>query len=390
MTASSLLFVLAPALTLAADSAADAVTLRDGAVVLGQVVEPATPGTLRVLVRRAWARDHVPDWARRWEAAEAPRLLQARRQRRERLEAWRRERRPEPGRDDPIGSWIDAELARLGDDQPAETPLMLVELPRAGVKAVTRRPDELGRRLRQGWLAGFADVETKVPEDLTSALEGRGFAVRGAELPSVDSLLPIPAEPDARWQLRRAATEVSAERGLWFLRHGDQLVLPEGEPGVPADAATALAAFKALLQDEPGDPLQPHLVATGRRGRVGLVVTRLDTAPDASGVTVEMTLWVRSGEGRWAPAGSKAAAVGVDEVRAGAAGQVEADPQVQEVFRAFEALGLGAAGEEARRQAVAVGAATQMALGRARAAFDRALEPLVLPIDAAPRPGAGR
>src|SRR3954447_12032521 len=97
-------------------SAADSVTLRDGTVVLGQVVEPAPRGTLLLLVRRAWAEAQVPDWAERWQEAEASRVELARSRRRERLSAWRRQRRPEPGRD-PVGAWIDAELARLQDDE---------------------------------------------------------------------------------------------------------------------------------------------------------------------------------------------------------------------------------------------------------------------------------
>src|SRR5205823_1555355 len=74
-------------------TAADAVTLRDGRVVLGQVVEPAPRGKVILLVRRAWAEAHVPDLLKRWEAAEAPSIKQARGQRRQRLEDWRRDRR---------------------------------------------------------------------------------------------------------------------------------------------------------------------------------------------------------------------------------------------------------------------------------------------------------
>jgi hypothetical protein len=383
MTPGILLVGLATVMAPEPTSAADSVTLRDGTVVLGQVVEPAPRGTLRLLVRRAWAQGHLPDWARRWQEAEAPRVERARIQRRERLSAWQRGRRPDPGRD-PIGAWIDAELARLaGDDAPP--PLMLVPLPRGEVKAVARRPKELGRQLRQGWLEGIAEVETMTPEDLTSALEARGYAIGGTDLPAIDALLPIPEETDTRWQVRRAATEVQFDRGLWYLRHGEQLVLPEGEPGAPADATTALAAVQALLQDEPGDPLQAPFRASESKGRVGLVVTRLDTAPDASGVRVEITLWVRSGAGRWAPAGSTRAAVSVAEIPPGAMDRVADDPQVQAVFRSFQALGLGAAGEEVRRSALRIGVATQRALSQARSAFDRELEATALPIAAAPR-----
>src|SRR5437764_7511874 len=96
----------------APETSADAVTLRDGTVVLGQVADPAPRGTLAILVRRQWAEEAVPEWARRWREAELPALRQARRQFRERLGAWRRERGAGPaGGNDPIAGWIGRELA---------------------------------------------------------------------------------------------------------------------------------------------------------------------------------------------------------------------------------------------------------------------------------------
>ena len=54
------------------ETAADVVTLRDGKTVSGELIEPWNPGSVGLYVRRAWAREHVPEWADRWEAAEAP------------------------------------------------------------------------------------------------------------------------------------------------------------------------------------------------------------------------------------------------------------------------------------------------------------------------------
>src|SRR4051794_15635969 len=66
------------------ESASDVVTLRDGKAVRGEVVEPSTRGVVTVLVRRFWARANLPEWAERWEAAEAPAVKRATAQRRER------------------------------------------------------------------------------------------------------------------------------------------------------------------------------------------------------------------------------------------------------------------------------------------------------------------
>src|SRR4051794_668529 len=94
-----------PGLGTAPGAAADAVTLRDGRVVLGQVVESAPRGKVIVLVRREWAKGQLPEWAKRWETAEAAGARRARRDRHQRLLAWRRERGPTPGRRDAIGAW---------------------------------------------------------------------------------------------------------------------------------------------------------------------------------------------------------------------------------------------------------------------------------------------
>src|SRR4051794_15537335 len=91
----------------APDTAADIVTLRDGSVVLGQVVEPSPRGTVTMYVRRAWAEANLPDLARRWGDAEKPEQGRARKLRRDRLARWKRERVAEPGQVDPIGDWID-------------------------------------------------------------------------------------------------------------------------------------------------------------------------------------------------------------------------------------------------------------------------------------------
>src|SRR4051812_21023360 len=95
------------------ETTADSVTLRDGTTILGQVVDGSPRGPLMFLVRRAWAEAHLPDRARRWDAIEGPELRRAVKLRRDRLDAWRRERIKEPGRDDRIGRWLDEEIVRL-------------------------------------------------------------------------------------------------------------------------------------------------------------------------------------------------------------------------------------------------------------------------------------
>lgn len=373
------------------NSAADAVTLRDGAVVLGEWIESSPrAGTTNFLVRREWARGHVPVWAKKWEATEAPIVRRAAARRRERLEAWARERRA--GFDDRISSWINREVARLKNEGEAtSSPLLMARLSRGDVRTISRVPAGQSRRLRLAWLSGFRDPEAMSADELKESLEGRGFDVAGKSPVSVDALVAPQPETDAAWLIRRAATEVSFDSDLRFVRYG-AAVFPEPAAGQPMNLGgllPAVSALKELLGENPGDPLAPRLREVEARGRVGALVTKLDTVADLSAVTVEMTLWVRQPGDRWVPGGSRSARVRTDDLGPDAGKDLADDPQVSMVFQAVEALGLGGIDPEVKRRSLGIGAATRKALGLARAAAATDLATLALPVlDAVKEPPA--
>lgn len=376
---------------------ADAVTFRDGKVALGQVVDPDRRGSspMILLVRRAWAEANLPDRAAAWEKAEGPLARRAQAQRRGRLVAWRRDRPAVADGGDRITGWIDRELARPADGGPDRSPLMGVRLDRADVKSIARKPRSSHRMLRLGWLSDLPDVETMPTADLARALEGRGFAPGLDAAVAVDSLLPPQPESDERWLVRRASTEVAHDPGGRLLRY-QGLVLPEPAPGEAPPAGAGLAAALAWPKDllgepPPVDPLPGKLRELAGRGRVGAVVTRLDLAPDLSAASVETTLWVRSGGDRWTPALSRSATVRPGDLPAGAGDGLADDPQVKTVFGLVESLGFGQVPADLKRRSLVMGAATRQALGRARGALDRELEPLAIPLKAPPdRPPAAK
>ena len=362
---------------------ADAVTLRDGKVVLGEVVEPAPRGQSLMHVRRAWARDNVSDWAKRWEAAEAPATRRASAQRLGRLKSWQRER-GNPGPDDRISAWLGREVERLdAKDGGAETPLMLLKLSRGEVKGVVKAPKGSAPLLRLAWVSNLRDPEGRKPADVQGALEGRGFDADGRAPVSLDRLLPPRNETDAAWLTRRAATEVTFDPGLRFARSGS-LVFPEPAAGQAPDAAfpggAALSVLKDLLGDNQGDPLAARLAEVAARGKVGAVVTNLNVAPDLSTVSVEMTLWVRSSQDRWLPAGARRAVVRPGDLGPEPGKDLGDDPTVRGAFQLVESLGLGAVPPEARQKSLAIGAATRKALGEARSAAEADLSALALPV----------
>ena len=385
----------------ASSQVADAITLRDGKVILGQVVEPNDRrGPLPVLVRRAWAESNLPQQLAAWEKAEAPVTRRAEAQRRERLAAWRREITPAVDHKRAIIPWLDAEIARLAPapvvrpqaaDEPAKSPLMLVKLPRNSIKAVAAKSRANGRLLRLAWSMGFPDPEAATLDDLKRGLEDRGFAASSDAPVAVDALLPTPLESDAEWLVRRAATEVARLPGGRFLLYGGA-VLPEPAAGKAPPVGAAMEALSSTLKDllgeEKANPLPGKLRELAGQGRVGAVVTSLEMAPDMASTTVATTLWVAPGGNRdWVAAVQRSSTVRPGDLPNDAGAGLAEDPQVKAALNIVGQLGLGEVPAELKQRSLNMGFATQKALGEARAALAQALDRLALPVEA-PRPAS--
>ncbi len=351
------LSALFSASAIAGEPAADRVTLRDGSVVLGLATSAnaGSRGSVEIVVRRDWARTALPKQAPLWEKTVARTSRQALDQRRKRLETWKRERtagaanrKPPAGAkgEDRILSWLDGELKRLADPASVSgSPLMSIKLPRSEVRGLERKPAAVERMFRLAWISNLPNPESMTAGELKNALESRGFATDlAAKSPpaSLDKLLPPSVETDAAWLARRAATEVTVDPGLRFVRYQNLLF-----PDAPLDQAaagglgisTALDELKRLLDPnaQPAvDPLVKEFRAIESAGGAGAVVTRLALLPDLGGAAVEVTLWVRQAHEHWIPAGSRTATVRSGEVQAGAAGAIAADPQVQGAFQIIE------------------------------------------------------
>ena len=375
-------------------TAADVVTLADGKVVLGQVLGSASrsgwPNSM--LVRRAWAEKHLPERAALWAKAEASTTRQANANRLQNLKEWRRDRPQIPVEGDRITPRIDREIARLSaPDDGSKSVLMVVNLTKADVKSIGQKSQASKRMIRLGWLSDFPEVESIAPEDLSQALEGRGFTPQGNTPVSIDSLLPPRPEAGTLWLVRRASTEVINDPGGRFLRY-QGVVLPEPPPGEAPPAGeslgAALSGLKELLGEVPVDPLPGKLRDLAGQGRIGAVVTRLDLSPDFSSVVVETSLWVRTGVDRWSPTIVRSSTVRPDDLPANASEGLADDPQVKAAFGVVESLGLGQIPPEYKQRSLKIGAATRKALGQARGALDLELNSIALSLEArqAPKP----
>ncbi len=261
---------------------------------------------------------------------------------------------------------------------------MPVHLSRGDVRGLVRQPAVNTRLLQLGWLCGVPGVETMPLDDLKDALESRGFAAAGDQMPSLAGLLPLFPENEMSWLGRRAATELAVDSDLRFIRF-QNMVLPDKKTGQALDGlnvASAIAEVAKLFDPEQGreDPLVATLKKVEQRGRVGALVTRLEIPADMSRTTIEATLWVRAGSDRWVPFVTRSASVRPEDLRADAGGQLAADPQVQSAFSLVEALGLGTIAPELKQRSLKMGATTDQALGTARAAITQDLNALMLPI----------
>lgn len=383
--------ILAGCLAAAQDAtatAADRVVLRDGRVLLGLITSPeAGPrGGFDMLVRRDWAEKHVEDLAAKWERNAATTARPAIAKRRERLADWRRERAGFAPAGDPILVWIDAELKRLEDEKAvADTPLLAVRVAKGDCRRVDRATQADARLLALGWLCDLDAPEEKSVDDLRGALETRGYALDAEETPSLDRLAPIAQETESVWRARRAATELSVDPDLRFVRYQGML-LPDVQPGQPLAAAginpSALLAQVNKLIDPVAaqrDSLGPELARIAARGRAGAAVTELEVAPDLSRVVVKVALWVRGPRG-WSVYGTRSQTVRPDQVDPAVGQNVADDPQVQAAFDLVNRFVPGAVTPETRRRSVGVGAATHQALGAARSDFNRELQSLALPV----------
>jgi hypothetical protein len=377
------------------EAAADRITLRDGSVVLGLVTSATSGarGSVEFLVRRDWAEKNLADHLARWDQSTLAGVRRAAELRGKRLADWRKERVASSGvgPDDRIVSWIDREMNRMANPEDlARSALVSVRLPRSEVRELTHRPAAVERLLRLAWLSELPNPETMPLDELKGALEARGYApdTAGKSPPApLDRLLPPVPETEAVWRGRRAATEVAIDPGLRFVRFQD-MVVPDAQPGnQPFNAmglTTAVSELKRLLdpdqaQGQP-DPLFEKLQSIAARGRTGAVVTRLAIAPDMSGVTVESTMWVRTGGERWVIFGSRTATGRPDDLQPEAGRDLAEDPQVKSAFRMVEMLGLGAIPQELKERSLRIGAATQKALSTARSAFNQDLDALMLPV----------
>ncbi len=375
--------------------AAETVTLKDGTVLKGLILDSSSGprGKVIVAVRRSMIAKTAPVWSKRRFEQERATWREAVRERVGRLKAWRAERRDGPGEDRKLSRWIDDQIASLGrvENQP-DSPLFVAVIDRRDVRTAERRTADQTRLVRKAWLLGIEDPETMKTSELKGTLEARGVVTDARDPASIADLLPPVSEPEDRWMIRRAATEVKYDEGNRFIRQGP-MIIPDLKPGQalpgangqPVDLKAGLDVLKSLLGGGDGvDPLVTTLKGLADQGRAGAIVTELDMAPDLSRIEVRTTMYVRSPDGPWVPVLTKTGGGRPEDAPDQNAQDLAADPTVKQTFDLIESLGLGQIDPGLKNRALRVGVATRAALGQSRNAFNEELERIALPVGTSP------
>ena len=176
---------------------------------------------------------------------------------------------------------------------------------------------------------------------LKDLIAGRGVTFDGDESIALDRLLPPATESANHWLLRRAATEVLYDDGLRFIRFGST-ILPEPTPGQPIDPAAGISLVEGTIRDVLGvggiDPLSSRLRAVAGRGRVGLILTRIELAPDLASASAESSLYYYNGSD-WNRAVWRSQTLEVGAVPPLVLTIVASDPQVKALMNLIDAVG---------------------------------------------------
>ncbi|MFO0910798.1 MAG: hypothetical protein U0794_21070 [Isosphaeraceae bacterium] len=390
--AALILAVIAPgfqAITPRPATVADAISLRDGLTLLGQVEGFSPQGELVVVARRAWVQENLPEKLENWQRYETEIVRRARLERRERLREWQlaRARTAPPG--DPIMPWLQREIGRMADTRPAQTPLMRVYLSAGELRGMARREPEWSRMLRVGWLNDYPDIEEAEPRPLKEELDSREL-LKPNDPAWVDGLLPLKSETEAQWRTRRAVTEATFETRLRFVRFRD-FILPETGPerdtDLPRnqtellDSSSAQVVYRSMNSVLPADPVRVRLEVEGRRGRIGAIVSRVDWATDFRSANAETGLWVRQEGGQWSQVLTRKANVDVNEPPDPLGpGPREVSFPIRTTVKVLEMFGAAPSLPAVSDERLGAATAAQRALGRARAVLSRDLGPFVLPV----------
>ncbi|MFO1095654.1 MAG: hypothetical protein U0992_20470 [Planctomycetaceae bacterium] len=358
----------------------DVVQLKGGREVRGSLVQHREGAGLTIAVRRAWLAKRYADWLAELDAAAQTEQRAALESVIERTRKWL-EGHPDDAR---LKAVVQPELERLEKQQKADKPapaeqaeseFVLIRVPDDQVKRVYAQPDERKRPALVAWHEQIDNVETQPVDRLQKTLAAKKIDWRTASVDLSDRLPMTAADSEREWAARTAIFEYSYCQPLEFQGTGDFVV----RTGKDAAAPGALELLGGLMQGgglegdlsgllqgvlgQAGKPQQRRTwldsaSATAETEQVrGFRVTRTQQDVLSKTVTVENRFVARMPDGEWESVWINARTVDASQERKDAEARIRQDPQLGEVLKTVEGLGLG----NQMQTAIRFGAATMEA-----------------------------
>jgi hypothetical protein len=366
------------------DRAVDMVALVSGERIMGMFAGPVADGSVTLYVARDWLRKHQPALYRKVTAGEEDRHKDALEKCLERLAGWR-DRRTEPKL---LNNFIERSIREIegrlraldNPDQKSEpSQLLVVELPAAHVKRHFTQPQPVRRLLGLAWEAKLANVEELSAKAIAEELKKQGVDVEHAT-PDISDRFEIVSPSDRQWAAKVAVVEFEILGKPHFQGTGGVLLRDDGGGARPALTDLLSNLIQDQLGDALGDLLNPQPGAgapTGAARRqaavdkalaaarddkaTGVRITYLDQNLQNRQVSVTDTFYARMPDDRWQAIWQQSASVALDGAKDLNEDQLAADPQIAEIRKTLQGLGLDA-NNDLFKTALRFGGATQKAM----------------------------
>ncbi|HWB12382.1 MAG TPA: hypothetical protein VG826_24365 [Pirellulales bacterium] len=366
------------------DRAVDMIALVSGERLMGMFAGPVADGSVTFYVARDWLEKHQPALYRKVAAGEEDRRKQALQKYLERLSEWR-DRRAEPRL---LNNFIERSIrdveARLNsldspDAKSQPSQLLIVEFPAARVRRHFTQPQRVRRLLGLAWEANLANVEDLSAQAIAEELKKQGVDIEYAT-PDLSDRFEIVSPDDRQWAAKVALIEFEILGKPRFQGTGGVLLRDDGDGARPPLADLVSGLIQDQLGDALGDLLNPQPGAgapTGAARRqaavdkalasarddkaTGVRITYLDQSLQKRQVSVTDTFYARMPDERWQAIWQQSAVIALDGAKDLNEDQLAADPQIAEIPKTLQGLGLDA-NNDLFKSALRFGGATQKAL----------------------------
>lgn len=363
----------APASAPLTQRAVEMAALPGGERLLGIRLDDGRSPDVRMLIRRAWLKQHSPKLFERFTAEESDQEHTALEQLRERLLAWQEKRQD----DKQLARFIkrqlesvEKHLAALDEKRPAdeEPPdFLLVSFPRTQI----RQQQVLGPARRQllalAWEHRLDEPESQSAADLAARLKAKQIDPATAQ-PDLSDRIPPQQLSDRQWAAKIALTEFSILGTPHY--QGTATFLARADEGGEQPDLTELLG--GMLGGQLQELLNPDAKPTAAKdtaekatkeadaaGMTGLRVTQVDQNASSGKVSVHGRFLAKMPDGAWQEVWSHTEASSANQAAAEDQQEIKNDPQIGEILGKLKELGFD--GNGLLDQALKHGAATMTA-----------------------------